>query len=189
MRLGRAFSGSSKVSSSNVSGSTVAMWLVLKSATQGRSFWILDDLTPLHQLTDEAAAAEVHLYEPRPAYRVFSGGFMPGAGGGRQAQNPPNGAIIYYSLKEKPEAPLTLEVTDPRGKTVQTFTSVKLPTPDLGALAALASFFGFSPLPPQLPTTPGLQRFIWNLRYTAPVMPKGAVIFGMLQGPVAPPGM
>lgn len=157
-------------------------------ATQGRSFWILDDVTPLHQLTDEVTSAKAHLFEPRQTPRALSGGFSPGGPSGRRAANPPNGAILYYSLRERPDSPITIEILDPAGNSVQSFSSEKKPAPDLGALAALAEFFGFSPIPSPLPAEPGLQRYVWNLRYAAPKMPKGAVIFGIVQGPVAPPG-
>ncbi len=67
-------------------------------ATHGRAFWILDDLSPLQQYKPEVANEEVHLYAPSPAnHTQFGGGF--GGGGGERGQNPPTGAVIYYSLK------------------------------------------------------------------------------------------
>jgi photosystem II stability/assembly factor-like uncharacterized protein len=67
-------------------------------ATHGRSFWVLDDLSPLQQYKTENAAEDVHLYAPSPAnHTQFGGGF--GGGGGERGQNPPAGAVIYYSLK------------------------------------------------------------------------------------------
>jgi len=157
-------------------------------ATQGRSFWILDDLTPLHQLTDETMAAAGHLFESRPAYRVFSGGFMPGGGGGRSGQGPEAGALIHYSLGEDVEETVSLEITDAGGETVQTFSSDKSSGPDLGPLASLAAMFGMDFGGGTLPTQRGLHRFAWDLRYPAPTSPKGIVIFGFVQGPLAPPG-
>src|SRR5215472_1758518 len=69
----------------------------LIAATHGRSFWILDDLSPLQQYKPENAGHEVHLYEPQPANRAtFGGGFF---GSGDRGQNPPPGAVVYYSLK------------------------------------------------------------------------------------------
>jgi photosystem II stability/assembly factor-like uncharacterized protein len=74
-------------------------------ATHGRSFWVLDDLSPLRQFTSQTGNEDVHLYAPNTAIRTdFSGGF---GGGGAAGQNPPPGAVIYYSLKtalKKPEA-------------------------------------------------------------------------------------
>ena len=70
----------------------------LIAATHGRSFWILDDLSPLQQYKTESANEDVHLYAPSPAnHTTFGGGF--GGGGGERGQNPPAGAVIYYSLK------------------------------------------------------------------------------------------
>jgi hypothetical protein len=69
-------------------------------ATHGRAFWVLDDITPIREYQAAQGRADVDLYKPSIAYRYFGGGF--GGGGGRAAaigQNPPSGAIIYYSLK------------------------------------------------------------------------------------------
>jgi photosystem II stability/assembly factor-like uncharacterized protein len=67
-------------------------------ATHGRSFWVLDDLSPLQQYKTENTGEDVHLYAPSPAnHTQFGGGF--GGGGGDRGQNPPAGAVIYYSLK------------------------------------------------------------------------------------------
>jgi photosystem II stability/assembly factor-like uncharacterized protein len=67
-------------------------------ATHGRAFWVLDDLSPLQQFKSEIASEDVHLYAPSAAnHTQFGGGF--GGGGGERGQNPPSGAVIYYSLK------------------------------------------------------------------------------------------
>jgi photosystem II stability/assembly factor-like uncharacterized protein len=67
-------------------------------ATHGRAFWALDDLSPLQQYKPEVANEEMHLYAPSPAnHTQFGGGFF--GGGGERGQNPPAGAVIYYSLK------------------------------------------------------------------------------------------
>ncbi|HEY6351529.1 MAG TPA: glycosyl hydrolase [Candidatus Angelobacter sp.] len=74
-------------------------------ATHGRSFWILDDIAPLQQYNPQLANEEVHLYTPSAAsHTIFSGGFG-GGGGGAVGQNPPSGAVIYYSLKTALKAP------------------------------------------------------------------------------------
>lgn len=67
-------------------------------ATHGRAFWVLDDLSPLREYKSENANEDVHLYPPSPAnHTEFGGGFF--GGGGERGQNPPDGAVIYYSLK------------------------------------------------------------------------------------------
>jgi len=70
-------------------------------ATHGRAFWVLDDITPLREYKADQANADATLYKPSTAYRYFGGGFGGGGGGrgGAIGQNPPSGAIIYYSLK------------------------------------------------------------------------------------------
>ncbi|MFW6136813.1 MAG: WD40/YVTN/BNR-like repeat-containing protein, partial [Candidatus Aminicenantaceae bacterium] len=91
----------------------------LVAATHGRSFWILDDLTPLHQLNPEVAALDFFLFKPRYAYRM-KGGSYPRENVG---QNPPSGSVITYFLKEKPQQPITLEFRDDRGRLIKTHTA------------------------------------------------------------------
>ncbi|HEX8685877.1 MAG TPA: hypothetical protein VF654_05225, partial [Pyrinomonadaceae bacterium] len=93
-------------------------------ATQGRGFWILDDLGALHQLTDaqRAGAGETALLKPEDSYR------MPGGGGPLPAtatvgQNPAGGVVVYYYLKSRPATDVTLEFFDPAGKSVRKFTA------------------------------------------------------------------
>ncbi|HKD13259.1 MAG TPA: glycosyl hydrolase, partial [Candidatus Angelobacter sp.] len=76
-------------------------------ATHGRSFWILDDVTPLQQYNSQFANEDVHLYQPSVAsHTIFGGGFGGGGGGGSAVgQNPPSGAVIYYWLKTALKAP------------------------------------------------------------------------------------
>jgi len=97
----------------------------LIAATQGRSFWILDDLPVLYQMQDAARAETAFLYRPEDTYRMQAGGgsnsLPPTATVG---QNPPDGAVVYYYLKNKPSAPVTLEFLDSSGKLIRKFTSL-----------------------------------------------------------------
>ena len=68
-------------------------------ATHGRAFWVMDDITPLREYQPSQLNADVTLYKPSAAYRFFGGGFGGGGRGAAVGQNPPNGAMIYYSLK------------------------------------------------------------------------------------------
>jgi photosystem II stability/assembly factor-like uncharacterized protein len=156
-------------------------------ATQGRSFWILDDLSPLHGLTDEVMAEQAHLFEPRPAHRAFLGGGF-NFGPSRRGQNPPGGAILYYSLGEAFDGPVTIRVFDAVGDTVTTFSSEPLAGPPPSPFAALLAMAGMSMGPQLLPKTPGLHRVAWNLQYPAPRLPVRTVIFGTVAAPSAPPG-
>ncbi|NNM34917.1 MAG: hypothetical protein HKO53_17700, partial [Gemmatimonadetes bacterium] len=158
-------------------------------STQGRSFWIMDDLTPLRAVTEEIAQAPASLHAVRPAYRAFFGGPGLGAlGATTRATNPPDGAWFHYSLGEDVEGPVELVVTDAAGDTAVTLSSESQAGPDLGAFAALAAMFGFGGGPPLLPKTAGTHRAVWGLTYPAPTLPAGTIIFGTLGQPPAPPG-
>jgi photosystem II stability/assembly factor-like uncharacterized protein len=96
----------------------------LVAATQGRSFWVLDDLPLLHQLKDAGRAARLAtmLFKPENTYRMDGGGF-PLPATATIGANPPNGAVVYYSLKSKPTADVVLEFLDSSGKSIQKFTA------------------------------------------------------------------
>jgi photosystem II stability/assembly factor-like uncharacterized protein len=89
-------------------------------ATYGRGFWILDDITPLQQLTADVQNSAAHLFTPRAAYRFrgmtvpYSSSDDPTAG-----QNPPYGASINYYLKAAPKAEPSIKIVDAEGKTVR----------------------------------------------------------------------
>jgi hypothetical protein len=158
-------------------------------STQGRSFWIMDDLTPLHDLSDQVMSSSAHLFTPRPAYRVFFGGGFPGGGPtSRRAQNPPDGAGLTYSLAEDVEETITITIVDSRGDTAKTFSSEQSTGPDLGAFADLAALFGFGGGGNLLPKSKGMHRVAWDLRYPSPKLPSGTIIFGAISQPAAPPG-
>ena len=97
----------------------------LVAATHGRSFWVLDDLSALRQVTPAVTSAAAHLYKPRDAYRVsFGGGFGGGGGGGggTVGANPPTGPVVYYHL-DRPGQTVTLDFLDARGQVIRSFTS------------------------------------------------------------------
>jgi photosystem II stability/assembly factor-like uncharacterized protein len=138
-------------------------------ATEGRSFWILDDLTPLRQWTPDIPQASAHLFAPRPSYR------LPGEVSARPdvGKNRPSGVIVNFWLKEKPKAdfPVTLEFLE--GTTlIRTFSSVAKPADD--ELSEKGDEDeeeeGDKPLEP----VAGVNRFIWDMRQTVPslVMPR-----------------
>jgi photosystem II stability/assembly factor-like uncharacterized protein len=146
-------------------------------ATHGRSFWILDDITPLHQMAD--SGDPVTLFKPRdtPAHRFYEYAEEEGAPGyvdyvltgpvtvafrhsedafGAKTrklldggQNPPAGVIMHYALAEKPEGDVTLTINDAEGNAVRAFSSAA----EVGA---------------KLPALAGANRFLWDLRYEPP---------------------
>ena len=129
----------------------------LVAATQGRAFWILDELTPLREMTDEVPESRLRLFTPELAYRV--GG---GPGSGDVGRNPRNGATLYYWLGEElaEDAELTLEILDGDGAVVRRYSS----TPDPDEEPEEPAPFGPPPPPKTLTGEKGLNRFVWDLR-------------------------
>lgn len=164
-------------------------------ATQGRSFWILDDLPVLHQMMDNGgftAASETRLYAPKESYRMPGGGFPlgPTATLGR---NPANGVVVYYSLKAKPASNVDLEFLDSTGKSIRKFTAKAkgegaAPGGPPAAPPGEGGFFGGG-APPPVPTDVGLNRFVWDTRYPDAVRFPGMILWaGETRGPKLPPG-
>lgn len=94
--------------------------------THGRSFWIMDDLSALRQMSGVVTAGRAHLFKPRSVYRTdFGGGGGTGAAGGHPSgQNPPNGAVVYYWLKDKNQT-VTMEFLDSKGTLIRKYTSLQ----------------------------------------------------------------
>ncbi|MFN7117348.1 MAG: WD40/YVTN/BNR-like repeat-containing protein, partial [Saprospiraceae bacterium] len=158
----------------------------LVASTAGRAFWILDDLTPLQQTKGETAALANKLFPARPTIRMS--GFtpwwlpdgIPGIG-----QNPLDGVMLYYSLKEKADTASTvkLEILDAQGKVVRAYSSKRDPSK-----AGSAAAGGGAPADPVLPGEAGLNRFAWDFRTaTLPDVP-GAYIYGDFRGHRVAPG-
>jgi photosystem II stability/assembly factor-like uncharacterized protein len=153
-------------------------------ATQGRSFWILDDLTVLHQFKDAIAQADVHLFKPEESYRMPGGSFR---GGGQVSigENPPAGATIWFYLKDKPKGDIALEILDAAGKSVKKFSSR---APEGGDAPAAGGRRGGGG-PARVPAEKGLNRFAWDLRYPDATTFPGMILWaGNTSGPRAVPG-
>jgi hypothetical protein len=129
--------------------------------THGRSFWILDDVSPLRQMSAEIAAAPAHLFDPRPAIRFprntnTDTPLPPEEPGGK---NPPDGAILYYYLKSAPASPAVLEIADTSGRVVRRYSSAdRAPQPPPMPVAS----YWLRPFQP-LSAEPGMHRFVWDL--------------------------
>jgi photosystem II stability/assembly factor-like uncharacterized protein len=138
-------------------------------ATQGRSFWILDDLAPLHQL-GERLPARAHLFRPREAFRMRYaagfGGVESARSGPDQPQYPPAGAMIDYFLPDTTGV-VTLEVVDAGGAVVRAFSSAgeRLREPEQPGMRAPAMERVGTP---RLPRQAGLNRFVWDLSLAGP---------------------
>jgi len=138
--------------------------------TLGRSAWILDDLTPVREMSAEIAAAQEHLFAPQPAvrWRYASSPYGSSAGAG---ENPPAGSSITYFLKEKPEGDVVLEVLAADGELVRRLSS-ELETP-----YTPEGHIDRSPAAnpePDLDSEQGLNRASWDLAYGAPKWVQGS---------------
>ena len=145
----------------------------LIAATQGRSFWLIDDITPLHQLNETIATSDFHLYKPMPSYRMNGG-----QGGWRgepksEGKNHPGGVMIHYYLKDTTKTVASLEILEMDGKLIKKFAT----KPDKKAKEE------------QLKMKPGMNRHVWNMRYADAEGFDGLIMWAAsLTGPKAIPG-
>jgi hypothetical protein len=159
-------------------------------ATQGRAFWILDDVPLLYQIAPAALKEAVHLFQPKDIVRGVSGFEIPA--GRPLGQNPAGGAAIYYSLAEKPKEKeeVTLEILDESGKLVKKYsTGEKKKDDGPGDAEEEESFRPRGGGADKLPVEAGLNRFVWNLRYEDSTKFPGLIMWaGSVTGPTAAPG-
>ena len=175
----------------------------LVAATHGRAFWILDDLTQLRQLAPSLADQPCQLLRPRDTYRVRSPfrdrkpttgkSYRAGLGAdvtysesqGKHGEvvrklwdageNPPDGVLVHYYLKEA-AAEVTVTILDGDGQAIHSFTSN---APEAGEENP----------EPRAPGEPGMNRFVWNMRYPAATkVPEDKTTEDSLVGPLASPG-
>jgi len=138
--------------------------------THGRSFWILDDLTPLRQLSVKISSTAPYLFAPQEAVRIHwnrnpDTPLPPEEPAGK---NPPDGAIIDYFLPGSSSSPVTLEILDGTGKSVRKYSSADRREP-------LSEIAPKHPIPMYwvredevLSAEPGMHRFVWDVRYAPP---------------------
>ena len=136
-------------------------------ATHGRSFWVLDDITPLRQINEAVIAANVHLFQPAAAIRLRQNEnrdtpLQPEMAVG---SNPPAGAIIDYRLKSEPAGEVTLEILDSAGKLVRRYSSAD-ETRRVEDVETFPTYWLRPPAP--LSKRAGMNRFVWDLRHTRP---------------------
>ncbi len=165
--------------------------------TYGRGIWILDDCAVLRQLDPAAGAEPAHLYKPSDAVRVRRNVDYntPFPREEPQAPNPPEGAILYYSLAVKPSAHITVDVLDARGDVVRHLTSAPTPPVREAARPPMESFW--LARPSALPVNVGLNRATWDMRYDAPPAFAHSFAFNgnpgstpaLPEGPLALPGV
>jgi photosystem II stability/assembly factor-like uncharacterized protein len=152
-------------------------------ATHGRSFWVLDNLSPLRQVNDQITQSDMVLYQPQTAVRLH----YPDDIDTHQAAgaNPPAGAMIDYYFKQAPKGEVTIDILDAQGKAVRHLSSKEKKEEQ--------------EQPPEwpdqvqaqktIPAREGMNRFAWDLRYDDPVQTPGAFYAGSPpRGPLAVPG-
>jgi photosystem II stability/assembly factor-like uncharacterized protein len=167
-------------------------------ATHGRSFWVLDDISPLRQVTESVAKSEEYLFKPTIAYRVRrdTNTDTPIPPDEPTAQNPPDGAIIDYFLARPTTAPITLEILDGQGKLVRKFSDADKREPSAEELAKELIPQYWIRKPKRLSTDAGMHRWVWDLHYSAPRAPRSEYPISAVpgdtprspQGPMALPG-
>ena len=137
-------------------------------ATHGRSFWILDNVTPLRQISPQLTEKPAWLFSPAGAYRV-----RPGSDQGSPvpldealADNPPTGAVLDYFLKEAAAAPVKIEILDGSGNLVRRFSSDDVLPKTKTEEMEFPMYWIHDPQP--ISAKAGLHRFVWDLRYAFP---------------------
>lgn len=170
-------------------------------ATQGRSFWVMDDVTPLHHLQPELTQANLHLFPPRPSYR------LPGARQGSEppqgaGENAPGGVAVHFYLKEAPAAkdkkgkakadsPVKPDVASPAEATEEKKKSDAVKLEFLDAQGEVIATFASDAKERREKMEPkaGINRFVWDMRYPSAEDFPGMILWaGNLNGPVAIPG-
>jgi len=134
-------------------------------ATHGRGFWILDNLKPLRQMSNKVKNADYYLFQPEHTYLMKGGsGHHPGATYG---ENPPNGTVVFYNLKNQLDTTSTVKLTfmTMSGDTINSFSNKV--TPEGKPVHYNGSFYPDTAKHPTgvLTTQAGMNRFVWNLRY------------------------
>lgn len=160
-------------------------------ATHGRSFWILDNVTPLYEIYDKALTNKaIYLFKPRHAYR------MQGGQGGRrgapldQGTNAPNGVIIHYYFKEKPTKEVKLEFLTAEGESIISYSSTKDRRGE--AIKASKDFYEDKEIQRLgiIAANAGMNNFLWDMRYPDAERVEGINVMwtGSEIGPKAIPG-
>ncbi|MBI3586270.1 MAG: hypothetical protein HY088_03980 [Ignavibacteriales bacterium] len=136
--------------------------------THGRSFWILDDITPLRQINEQVANSDASLFKPQVAYRVRwnMNSDTPLPPEEPAGKNPPDGAIISYYLKSSVNSPVTLEIFDSSNKLVRKFSSDDKPDAINEKEFAIPMYWVRQPQ--ILSAEAGMQRVVWDLHYPSP---------------------
>ncbi|MFO7889629.1 MAG: glycosyl hydrolase [bacterium] len=137
-------------------------------STQGRSFWVLDDLTSLYQLNEKVAESDYYLFQPRPTYRLRGGSSENLTTAG---ENPPEGVMLHYYFKNKPDSDaVCLKILQEDGTLIKKFS----PDAEKDNILTIDE---------------NMNRFVWDMHYPDAETFEGMILWaGMTQGPLAVPG-
>ena len=145
-------------------------------STNGRGFWILDDVAPLREIAAGPAALarqDAHLYAPahalRTYYNVFPNKRRP------VGDNPPQGAVLDYWLAREPKGEIAIDILDDKGAVVRRLSSA---APARGPDQP-QEWVDIVRTPDQLDKHPGMNRFVWDLRWSEPTQIPGAFYQGL----------
>jgi len=142
--------------------------------THGRGFWVIDNITPLRQLSDDVSNANAYLFQPADAFLLTAGNDngTPMPRDEPIAENPPFGAMIDDYLKSNASGPVTIEILDPAGDVIRKYSSEDKPAAvNLETLNIPAYWIR---QPETVSTAAGMHRWIWDLRPTPPPRPAGS---------------
>ena len=144
----------------------------LIAATHGRSFWMIDDLTPLHQLHDDLKEAQSHLFKPKKSYRMAQGGGWNGRDSRLEGENHPDGVVFHYYVKDHNKGDgVKLEIMEMDGTPIRTFSTQ--PESGIGEISVAS----------------GGNRFVWDMRYPGFTDFDGMILYSSPnRGPKAVPG-
>ncbi len=150
----------------------------LIAATHGRGFWMIDDLTPLHQLSQEMASNEFYLYKPDQSYRIQQSGGWEEPNNKLVGENHPDGVLFNYYIKNlKTTDTVSLEIYELNGDLIQSYTN-KTKENKIDPQA-----------PKPLKVKSGGNRFVWNMRYPGFKAFDGMIFYASPNvGPKAVPG-
>jgi len=143
----------------------------LIAATQGRSFWIIDDLTPIHQMNESIKTKNFHLFKPMDSYRMGGGN---GAISKTQGTNHPGGVLINYHLMDTAKTDtITISLHENNGKVIKIFSTH--PNKEENEVPLI--------------NKPGFNTLNWNLKYNGAKKFDGMILWwATTEGPTAIPG-
>jgi photosystem II stability/assembly factor-like uncharacterized protein len=153
----------------------------LVAATQGRGYWILDDLSVIRQSTEALGDRPLHLFTPKPTTLMRTGGRR----GANQGANPPSGVVLSYFIADETEASLTIDITDSDGNLVRSYSSEE---GDFER-CIISNMDQRIPFDVHYPTSEtGINQWTWDMRFTGLNCVEDVKLFAGFGGATVTPG-